>query len=128
MQTPVSASVATVLLACLLGVASAAEHLSLEDLAAVNQAQLVRLSLGMSKEEVLTVMGSHTAKTRDGIVSNPWIVETSIGDDDVPYEALYYVIRKNQPFTPVRKSLTTTVVLKDGKVIAWGEGAFERYR
>jgi Protein of unknown function (DUF3192) len=120
--------VAIVLLAGAFGAPSAAERLSLEDLASTNQASLVELSPGMSKADVLSIMGDHTAKTRDGIVNNPWIVETSVADDGTLYEALYYVIRKNQPFTPVRKSLTTAIVLKDGKVIGWGEGAFERYR
>lgn len=108
--------------------AQGAKPLSLEALASANQAKLVQLSTGMTKEEVLSLMGDQTADTRDGVVNNPWTVETSVGKDGEFYEALYYVIRKNQPFTPVRKSLTTAIVLKDGKVIVWGEGAFERYR
>lgn len=120
--------VAIVLLACSPGVGNAADPLSLAELASANQGKLVRLSVGMTKEDVLSLMGDHTATTRDGIVNNPWTVETSIGEDGELYEALFYVIQKNQPFTPVRKSLTTAIVLKDGKVIVWGQGAFERYR
>lgn len=118
-------AVALVLVASSLSV-HGAKSLSLEELASQNQAKLVRLSAGMSKEEVLAFMGDQTADTRDGLVNNPWTVETAVGKDGAFYEALYYVIRKNQPFTPVRKSLTTAIVLRDGKVILWGEGAFER--
>jgi hypothetical protein len=121
------ATLALVLVASVLS-AHAAKPLSLEALASANQAKLLHLSTGMTKEEVLSLMGEQTADTRDGVVNNPWTVETSVGEDGSFYEALYYVIRKNQPFTPVRKSLTTAIVLKDGKVIVWGESAFERYR
>jgi len=82
----------------------------------------------MNKNDVIALMGNSTAKTGDGIVNNPWTVETSVGKDGAQYEALYYVTRKNQPFTPVRKSLTTGIVLKDGKVVGWGENALQQYR
>jgi hypothetical protein len=103
-------------------------HLTLAELAASNQAKLINLSVGMNKQDVISLMGNQTARTRDGVVNNPWTVETSIGKDGAQYEALYYVIKKNQPFTPVRKSLTSAIVFKDGKVVSWGENAFERYR
>ena len=124
--------VALVLLACSGGTsrrdAGVEAQLTLAELAASNQARLVQLSIGMSKKEVILLMGNKTAKTPDGVVNNPWTVETSIGKDGAQYEALYYIIRKNQPFTPVRKSLATAIVFKNGTVIGWGENAFERYQ
>jgi hypothetical protein len=112
----------------LLGCASRGEHLTLAELASANQSRLAKLSVGMNKSDVIALMGNSTAKTGDGIVSNPWTVEASVGSDGAQYEALYYVTRKNQPFTPVRKSLTTGIVLKDGKVVGWGENAVRQYR
>jgi len=103
-------------------------HLTLAELAASNQSKLAKLSVGMSKKDVTSLMGNQASKTPDGIVNNPWTVETSVGKDGARYEALYYIIRKNQPFTPVRKSLTTAIVFKNGKVVSWGENAFERYK
>jgi Protein of unknown function (DUF3192) len=103
-------------------------QLTLAELAASNQAGLVKLSVGMSRKEVISLMGSKTAKTPDGVVNNPWTVETSVGKDGAQYEALYYIIRKNQPFTPVRKSLATAIVFRNGKVVSWGENAFDRYQ
>ncbi len=101
------------------------QDLTLAELAASNQSKLVQLSVGMTKSDVVSVMGSETAKTRDGIVNNPWTAETM---GAAGCEALYYVTRKNQPFTPVRKSLTTPVVLKDGQVMGWGDAALQRCR
>ena len=103
-------------------------HLTLAELAASNQSKLAQLSVGMSKNDAMSVMGTQTSKTPDGVVNNPWTVETSVGKDGAQYETLYYITRKNQPFTPVRKSLTTAIVIKDGKVVSWGEDALQRYK
>ncbi|MGH7788937.1 MAG: DUF3192 domain-containing protein [Candidatus Binatia bacterium] len=99
---------------------------SLAELASSNQGRLNSLSLGMTREQVLTHMGAGTAATRDGIVNNPWTVEAFTNGRGVQYEVLYYVTRKNPPFTPVRKSLTTPIVLQDGRVIGWGTEALNR--
>jgi hypothetical protein len=102
-----------------------AAQMSLAELASSNQTKLVHLSLGMTKNEVIALMGTETASTRDGIVSNPWTVE-AYGADGVSYEILFYVTRPNPPFTPVRKNLTTPVVLKDNRVLGWGDDALGR--
>jgi len=124
--------IALVLFACSGGTsrrdAGVEGQLTLAELAASNQARLATLSVGMSRKEVIFLMGNQTAKTPDGVVNNPWTVETFLGKDGAQYEALYYIIRKNQPFTPVRKSLTTAIVFKNGNVVSWGEDAFERYK
>ena len=110
------------------GCASLGGHLTLAELASANQSKLAQLSVGMNKNDVIALMGNSTAKTGDGIVNNPWTVETFVDKNGAQYEALYYVTRKNQLFTPVRKSLTTGIVLKDGKVVGWGENALQQYR
>lgn len=117
--------VAIVLVLCVAGCARLSGHLTLSELASSNQMKLAELSVGMSKQDVITLMGNNTAKTGDGIVNNPWTIETFVGRDGAQYETLYYVTRKNQPFTPVRKSLATVIVIKDGKVLGWGENAIK---
>jgi Protein of unknown function (DUF3192) len=107
---------------------SAVRALTLAELAASNRAGLLKLSVGLSKQEVISLMGSKSATTHDGPVSNPWTVETFLAENGARYEGLYYIVRENQPFTPVRKSLATAIVFKNGRVIGWGEHAFERYR
>ena len=101
-------------------------QISLAELASLNQAKLAHVSIGMRKEELVILMGSNTAETRDGIVNNPWTAEGFATDSGARYEVLYYVTRPNPPFTPVRKSLTTPIVLKDDKVVGWGEDALKR--
>jgi len=132
MRTLVTVTIALVLFGCS-GAKSRRDvsvegQLTLAQLAASNQARLVQLSVGMSRKEVILLMGNQTAKTHDGVVNNPWTSETSLGKDGAQYEALYYIIRPNQPFTPVRKSLATAIVLKNGSVVSWGENAFDRYQ
>lgn len=55
--------------------------LSLAELASANQSRLAQLSVGMNKNDVIALMGSRTAKTRDGVVNNPWTAETFVGKD-----------------------------------------------
>ncbi|WP_082877783.1 DUF3192 domain-containing protein [Methylomonas koyamae] len=101
-------------------------ELTLSELASLNQGRLARLSIGISKNEVIALMGTDMANTKDGVVNNPWIVEGFVGDDGSNYEVLYYVTRRNPPFTPVLKSITTPVVLKDGKVVSWGNDSVRK--
>jgi len=83
------------------------------------------MSLGIDKDQVLKIMGNSSAQTNDGIVNNPWSVE-AFADGSGQYEVLYYVTSPNLPFRPVRKNLTTPVVLKDKRVVGWGESALDR--
>jgi hypothetical protein len=101
-------------------------QMSLKELVSSNQAKLAHISLGISKENVVALMGTNTADTHDGIVNNPWTVEGFVDNSNARYEVLYYVTRTNQPFTPIRKSLTTPIVIKDNKVVGWGNDALER--
>ena len=103
-------------------------YLSLGELVTSNQSSLSHISIGMNKSTILNLMKSSAAKTGDGIVNNPWLTEAFIGKDGSQYEVLHYITRNNQPFTPIRKSLATKVVFKDGKVVGWGENADEQYK
>jgi outer membrane protein assembly factor BamE (lipoprotein component of BamABCDE complex) len=118
-------SILLILVSCSV-LAGEGERVSLGTLAASNQSKLIHLSIGMTKDEVLALMGTNTSKTHDGIVNNPWTSESFTDKGGVQTEVWYYVTRKNQPFTPVRRSLTTPVVFKDGKVIGWGNDALSR--
>ncbi len=102
------------------------EELKLGGLVASNLTRIAKLSVGMSKADVIKTMGTDTAKTNDGIVNNPWTTETFSGKDGAKYEVLYYVTRNNPPFTPIGKFLTTPVILKGGKVTGWGNDALEK--
>lgn len=103
-----------------------AEQLKLGKLVESNIKSVSKLSVGMSKADVVKTMGTNTAKTNDGVIENPWTTESFTGRDGGKYEVLYYVTRKNPPFTPIGKFLTTPVVLKAGKVSGWGNEALEK--
>ncbi len=118
--------ITTIIVVLLAGCAAFSGYMSLADLASSNQSKLAQLSVGMNKDDVISHMGMDAAKTKDGIVNNPWTVETFIGNDGFQYQVLYYVTRKNPRFTPVTKSLTTPLVLKSDQLIGWGADALYR--
>ena len=102
------------------------EELKLGGLVASNLTRIAKLSVGMSKADVIKTMGTDSAKTNDGIVNNPWTTESFTGKDGAKYEVLYYVTRNNPPFSPIAKYLTTPVIFKGGKVTGWGNDALEK--
>jgi DhnA family fructose-bisphosphate aldolase class Ia len=103
-----------------------AEVIKLGQLVSSNLERIGKLSVGMNKADVVKTMGTDNAKTKDGLVPNPWTTETFTGKDGAKYEVLYYVTRNNPPFSPIAKYLTTPVILKGGKVTGWGNDALEK--
>lgn len=109
----------------LLSFSAQAEVVKLGKLISTNLGNMSKLSIGMGKDDVIKTMGTDNAESRDGLVPNPWTTETFTGKDGAKYEVLYYLTRKNPPFTPIGKFLTTPVVLKGGKVTGWGNDALD---
>jgi hypothetical protein len=92
-----------------------------------NTANSSKLSIGMTKAQVLGTMGDATSEVRDGPLSNPWKVEAfARGKDE--FEILYYLVRRHPPFTGVRESQAIAVVLKNGTLVAWGRDAHVPYK
>ena len=116
----------TVIALAFISLVAQAEPVKLGTLVGSNLERMSKLSVGMSKADVIKTMGSENAKTNDGLVPNPWTTEAFTGKDGAKYEVLYYVTRTNPPFTPIGKFLTTPVVLKNGKVTGWGNDALEK--
>lgn len=115
----------TVIALALVSFSAQAEVVKLGTLVSTNQSNLSKLAVGMSKDDVIKTMGTNNAETKDGLAPNPWTTETFSGKDGGKYEVLYYLTRKNPPFTPLGKFLTTPVVLKNGKVSGWGNDALD---
>jgi hypothetical protein len=84
-----------------------------------NRSNLVRLYLGMNKSQVINVMGIFDGDTNNGRVPNPAKSEMFIRGTD-NYEILFYMTEKYPPFTAIRDSQATPVVLKNNRVIGWG--------
>jgi hypothetical protein len=78
----------------------------------------------MTKPQVMQIMGNFAAKTGDSLVPNPYKTEPFIVGK-TQYEALYYMTRKYPPFTSIKLSQATPVVLREGQVIGWSVDALQ---
>lgn len=94
------------------------EMVSYKSLLSRNLMNLNKLSVGMKKLQVTEIMGNFAAKTGDSLVPNPYTTEP-FSVRGTQYEALYYMTRKYPPFTPIKLSQATPVVLKEGQLIGW---------
>lgn len=103
------------------------EKVSYRTLISRNVVNLNKLALGMTKEEAMDTMGRFVASTRNGVVPNPYKTEP-FSKDGKQYEALYYMTRKYPPFTSIKLSQATPVVLEDGRVIGWSLSVLENAR
>lgn len=97
---------------------------------APNRANLMKLSIGMSKEQVLNVMGT---KPRDicpfvgpftGIalrhtVNNPYRSEILQGKDKT-FEVIYYATDDKNDTLAITDDELTPLVFDNGKLIGWG--------
>ena len=93
-----------------------------KEMLARNQEAISRLALGMSKDDVITIMGTYSAQTKNGFLLNPMKAESFTVGADV-YETLLYATSPHSWFAAVNDSQATPVVLKNGKVVGWGKAA-----
>ena len=105
----------------------AAEEIPYREFLSRNSASSSKLSLGMTREQVLGVMGDLRSEVRDGQLANPWKVEAFLRGEDA-VEVLYYLVRGHPPFTPILQNQAISVVLKNGKLVAWGRNADAGFR
>lgn len=96
------------------------ETVSYRTLLSRNLTNLNKLSIGMTKQQVMDLMGTFQSKTANSVVPNPYMSEPILVSGKT-HEVLWYLTRKYPPFTPIKKSQATPIVLKDGKVIGWGD-------
>ena len=93
---------------------------------AKNRLNLLKLSVGITKEEVLNIMGTETIKTYDyggPTINNPYRNEILQGKDKT-FEVLYYYTDKKNDIGYYGVIITddelTPLVFDDGKLIGWG--------
>jgi len=96
------------------------ESVSYRTLLSRNISNLNKLSVGMTRQELMTTMGTFQSRTANSVVPNPYIVEPILVSGKT-YEVMWYLTRKYPPFTSIKKSQATPVILKDGKVFGWGD-------
>jgi hypothetical protein len=109
------------------GHALAADPIPYNEFLQLNNENSSKLSLGMTKEQVLKTMGDWSSAVRDGPLANPWRTEAFVHDADT-IEVLFYLVRRHPPFTPILDRQAISIVLKNGLVVAWGRNAHESFQ
>ena len=116
-----------VLLLCIgvVGCASVSETIS------PNRENLIKLSIGMKKEDVLALMGTKPFHVTGGMtkfntysssikIDNPYRSEILVGKDDKKLEVLYYVTDVKVDDTAITDDELTPLVFDEGKLMGWG--------
>ena len=89
---------------------------SKEQIRIKNRENLLRLSLGMPKFDVLQIMGTQTVES----ITNPYKVETPMGKDGSLYEVLFYHTDLKNKDGLVTDNELTPLVFEDSQLIGWG--------
>ena len=103
--------------------AEGVKEVSYRNMIRLNSTNVNKIATGMTKDEVLQIMGNIRSKVVNGPIDNPWKIEF-YGE----MEVLYYITAGHPPFTPIRVSQTTPVVLNEGKVIGMGRGLLKQLK
>lgn len=108
-----------VILICSIFISSCAGYF---DILAKNRNNLLSLSPGMSKQEVLSVMGTKTELDTRGVrFNNPYRVDSVQLDNGDYIEIIFYhTEEKNGNILAVSDDELTPLVLKNSKLIGWG--------
>jgi len=98
----------------------------------INQANLERLKIGQSRNEVIAVMGAEgDIQTYKGneklrVVRNPYRGEKLLVDG-VRYEVLYYYTNLNTPDDVITDDELTPVVLRADVLVGWGWDIYRKH-
>ena len=123
-RTLTAAVLAVLLTAC----ATGANEVALGQLAKENQASIGQLAIGADRQQTLALMGTKTAKTRDGQVTNPFRTEAFKDAAGARYEVHYYVVAPNRKFQPLKQGQMTPLVFKNDALIGWGDEALQQVK
>ena len=85
-----------------------------------NRQNLERLSIGMSRDQVIAVMGSKTIKTLWVNINSPYRIETLKDVNNQNLEILFFYTEEKDMLFTMSEDELTPVVLKEGKVEGWG--------
>jgi len=85
-----------------------------------NRQNLMHLSVGLNKQDVLKVMGTETKKTDVGsVITNPYRTEMYKVNNNTFELLLYYTDLKKSDGAITDDELTP-IIIKNGKVDGWG--------
>jgi hypothetical protein len=103
---------------------------SLDAIRSQNRQNLMSLSAGMSKSEVLTAMGTKTINSEGGQINNPYRTEMYHSQGHTFELLLYYTDLKRRDGAITDDELTPLIIM-DGKLDGWGwtywNGLIQKY-
>ena len=85
-----------------------------------NKENAQKLSVGMSKQVAMEIMGTDPAKGVFMWIDNPYRSETLKGKDGKVYEVLYYYTDLKQRDDKITDDELTPLVFENGKLTGWG--------
>ncbi|MBI5574729.1 MAG: DUF3192 domain-containing protein [Elusimicrobia bacterium] len=93
---------------------------------ATNRERLNKISIGMTKQEVINIMGTKTIIADDSgeVINNPYKTETMRGKDKI-FEVVYYYTEIKRADGAINDDELTPLVFDEGKLIGWGWSFFE---
>lgn len=94
---------------------SQAQKVAYKSLIAQNSQDVMKIKLGMNKDEALSVMKNIYAEVNNGPVFNPWKIESFDNK-----EIYFYITSHHPPFTPIRERQATPIVFENGQVAGIG--------
>jgi len=100
-------------------------RISYATLLSENQLNILKISLGQTKQQVMDIMGSSQAQVKSTFITNPF-KQDFFSVDKVDYEILYYLTRRYPAYTAIKESQATPIVLKNGKVVGLGIEAVQK--
>lgn len=115
------------------GTGVALNRKSISQTTAVNRTNLLKLSLGISKDEAISIMGTKPMDanytelsgkrkiTRGITITNPYRSEVLQGKDKT-LEVIYYVTDDKNNDGAISDDELTPLVFDNGKLIGWGQG------
>ena len=96
---------------------------SYKDMIRLNSVNVAKVATGMTRDEVVQIMGNIQSKVKSGPINNPWKIEIH-GD----MEVLHYITAGHPPFTPILANQATPIVIKEGEVIGMGRGLLKQIK
>jgi len=117
----------TALLICILGALTWVGCTSVDTVASINRSRLSQLSKGMSKAQVLKIMGTDTLRSEASQgISNPWRRESFQDHSGRFFEIIYYYTTVRNRDGIVSEDELTPIILMNGKLLGWGNTLLAR--
>lgn len=99
----------------------------LSQVRADNREKLNGLSAGMSKQEVLNIMGTETTQAQGSVITNPYRTEMHRSSEHV-FEILFYYTDIQKKDGAITDNELTPLVVIDGKLDGWGWSHWENVK